>query len=51
MAGPDVLPKGPRGPVGIWNVAAGGMRFIGYGVSPTWLDDRTLIIGAYRPPS
>jgi hypothetical protein len=44
-------PMGPRGPVGVWDVDSGRVRFIGTGVAPTWLDDETLIVGAYRPRS
>jgi len=42
-------PHGPRGPIGIWWVASGRVRFLGTGVAPTWLDDHTLIVSAFEP--
>jgi hypothetical protein len=44
-------PQGPRGPVGVWDVATGRVRFIGSGVAPTWLDDHSLIVSAFADRS
>jgi Tol biopolymer transport system component len=41
-------PQGPRGPVGIWEVPSGRVRFVGVGDAATWLDDDTLIVSAFR---
>jgi hypothetical protein len=43
-------PRGPEGPVGIWDVRSGHARFVAYGTSPTWLDDDTLIVGSFTAP-